>query len=60
MVADVCRSIDNLMKCGDKILTHCLKRRSVDDVNDAILFSMKRVFDKYQVRYIFYIKYIVS
>jgi hypothetical protein len=48
MMSDVCRCIDNLMKCGDKILSHCLKRRSVDDVNDAILFNMKKVFEKYK------------
>lgn len=48
MMSDVCRCIDNLVKCGDKILSHCLKRRSVDDVNDAILFNMKKVFEKYK------------
>jgi hypothetical protein len=48
-MGDVCRSVNNLVKCGDKILTHCLRRRNVDDINDDILYNMKKFLDSYKV-----------
>ncbi len=50
LIKDVCRSIENLVKCGDKILPHCLEARNVNEINDAILYKMENLLDSLKVR----------
>ena len=49
LMSDVCHSLENLVKCGDKILTHCLQKRNVEDLNEAMLFNLKKVLDGLKV-----------
>ena len=39
-----------MVKCGDKILPHCLEARNVDEINDAILYKMENLLDTLKVR----------
>ena len=49
MMSEVCRSVDNLVKCGDKILSHCLEPDQVDEINEAILDKMEDQINRLQV-----------